>query len=108
MVRAVLQNGLLYAAPQRLWYMGPMFRRERPQKGRTRQFHQVGAEVFGAPGPDIDAELEKELLDRFLSMHLSEDGIIILEALGIDRFELPNSDDYDRIRSSAATLGLLK
>jgi len=56
-VRAVLQNGLLYAAPVRLWYMGPMFRRERPQKGRTRQFHQVGAEIFGAPGPDVDAEL---------------------------------------------------
>jgi histidyl-tRNA synthetase len=56
-VRAVLQNGLLYAAPLRLWYMGPMFRRERPQKGRTRQFHQVGVEVFGATGPDIDAEL---------------------------------------------------
>jgi histidyl-tRNA synthetase len=56
-VRAVLQNGLLYAAPVRLWYMGPMFRRERPQKGRTRQFQQVGAEVFGASGPDIDAEL---------------------------------------------------
>ncbi len=56
-VRAVLQNGLLYAAPLRLWYAGPMFRRERPQKGRTRQFHQVGAEVFGAAGPDIDAEL---------------------------------------------------
>jgi histidyl-tRNA synthetase len=56
-VRAVLQNGLLYAAPLRLWYMGPMFRRERPQKGRTRQFHQVGAEVFGASGPDADAEL---------------------------------------------------
>lgn len=56
-VRAVLQNGLLYAAPLRLWYMGQMFRRERPQKGRTRQFHQVGAEVFGSKGPDIDAEL---------------------------------------------------
>jgi len=56
-VRAVLQNGLLYASPLRLWYSGPMFRRERPQKGRTRQFHQIGAEVFGAPGPDIDAEL---------------------------------------------------
>jgi histidyl-tRNA synthetase len=56
-VRAVIQNGLLYATPLRLWYMGPMFRRERPQKGRTRQFHQVGAEVFGAPGPDVDAEL---------------------------------------------------
>lgn len=56
-VRAVLQNGLLYGAPQRLWYMGQMFRRERPQKGRTRQFHQVGVEVFGSKGPDIDAEL---------------------------------------------------
>ena len=56
-VRAVLQNGLLYAAPIRLWYMGQMFRRERPQKGRTRQFHQIGAEVFGASGPDADAEL---------------------------------------------------
>ncbi|MBT8040531.1 MAG: histidine--tRNA ligase [Xanthomonadales bacterium] len=56
-VRAVLQNGLLYAAPLRLWYMGQMFRRERPQKGRTRQFHQVGVEVFGSKGPDIDAEL---------------------------------------------------
>jgi len=56
-VRAVLQNGLLYGAPIRLWYMGPMFRRERPQKGRTRQFHQVGVEVFGAPGPDADAEM---------------------------------------------------
>ncbi len=56
-VRAALQNGLLYAAPERLWYRGAMFRHERPQKGRTRQFHQVGAEVFGATGPDVDAEL---------------------------------------------------
>lgn len=56
-VRAALQNGLLYAAPERLWYRGPMFRHERPQKGRTRQFHQMGAEVFGAAGPDVDAEL---------------------------------------------------
>lgn len=56
-VRAVLQNGLLYGQPLRLWYQGPMFRHERPQKGRTRQFHQIGAEAFGAEGPDIDAEL---------------------------------------------------
>jgi histidyl-tRNA synthetase len=56
-VRAALQNGLLYGTPERLWYRGPMFRHERPQKGRTRQFHQVGAEVFGATGPDVDAEL---------------------------------------------------
>lgn len=56
-VRAVLQNGMLYGSPLRLWYQGPMFRHERPQKGRTRQFHQIGVEAFGAEGPDIDAEL---------------------------------------------------
>lgn len=56
-VRACLENGLLRQHEQRLWYSGPMFRHERPQKGRYRQFHQAGAEVFGPPGPDIDAEL---------------------------------------------------
>ncbi len=56
-VRAGEQHGLLYNQVRRLWYMGPMFRHERPQKGRYRQFHQVGAEVFGLAGPDIDAEL---------------------------------------------------
>ncbi len=56
-VRAALQNGLLYGPPVRLWYGGAMFRHERPQKGRTRQFHQIGAEVFGAEGPDVDAEI---------------------------------------------------
>lgn len=55
-VRAVLQHSLLYDSPRRLWYMGPMFRHERPQKGRYRQFHQVGVEAMGYPGPDIDAE----------------------------------------------------
>jgi len=56
-VRAGIQHGLLYNQQQRLWYMGPMFRRERPQKGRYRQFFQFGAETFGLEGPDIDAEL---------------------------------------------------
>lgn len=56
-VRACEQNGLLYNQVQRLWYAGPMFRHERPQKGRLRQFHQVGVETFGMNGPDIDAEL---------------------------------------------------
>ena len=55
-VRAVLQHSLLHAGPQRLWYAGPMFRHERPQKGRYRQFHQFGVEAFGYAGPDIDAE----------------------------------------------------
>ena len=56
-VRAALQNGLLYGPVRRLWYSGPMFRYERPQKGRSRQFHQIGAELFGAPGADADAEI---------------------------------------------------
>lgn len=56
-VRAGIEHGLLHNTQQRLWYMGPMFRHERPQKGRYRQFHQIGVEAFGMEGPDIDAEL---------------------------------------------------
>ena len=56
-VRACEEHGLLYNQTQRLWYMGPMFRYERPQKGRYRQFHQIGVETFGMDGPDIDAEI---------------------------------------------------
>src|SRR5690242_10105918 len=55
-VRAALEHHLLYNAPQRLYYTGPMFRHEKPQKGRYRQFHQVGVEALGFPGPDVDAE----------------------------------------------------
>jgi histidyl-tRNA synthetase len=56
-VRAGIENGLLHNQLLRLWYLGPMFRHERPQKGRYRQFHQIGVETFGIPGPDIEAEL---------------------------------------------------
>ena len=56
-VRAGVENGLLHNQTQRLWYAGPMFRHERPQKGRYRQFHQIGVEAFGIGTPDIDAEL---------------------------------------------------
>lgn len=56
-VRAGIQHGLLYNQVQRLWYNGPMFRHERPQKGRYRQFHQFGVETYGIATPDIDAEL---------------------------------------------------
>jgi len=56
-VRAAIEHSLLHNGPQRLWYMGPMFRHERPQKGRYRQFHQIGAEALGYAGPDVDAEL---------------------------------------------------
>lgn len=56
-VRAVTEHNLLYDGGKRLYYMGPMFRRERPQRGRFRQFHQIGAEALGFSGPDVDAEL---------------------------------------------------
>ena len=56
-VRAAIEHGWIYNNEQRLWYMGPMFRHERPQKGRYRQFHQAGVEVFGIASPEIDAEL---------------------------------------------------
>jgi len=66
-VRACIEHNLLYDSPRRLWYMGPMFRHERPQRGRYRQFHQVGAEALGFAGPDVDAEqilLLKRLWER--------------------------------------------
>ena len=56
-VRAVVEHNMLYEGPKRLYYMGPMFRHERPQRGRYRQFHQIGAEALGFGGPEIDAEL---------------------------------------------------
>lgn len=56
-VRAVLEHNLVYEGPKRLWYKGPMFRHERPQRGRYRQFHQFGAEAVGFTGPDVDAEM---------------------------------------------------
>ena len=56
-VRAVVEHNMLYEGPKRLYYLGPMFRHERPQRGRYRQFHQVGAEALGFAGPEVDAEL---------------------------------------------------
>ena len=56
-VRAVVEHNMLYEGPKRFYYMGPMFRHERPQRGRYRQFHQIGAEALGFGGPEIDAEL---------------------------------------------------
>ena len=56
-VRCAIEHSLTYNAPQRLWYFGPMFRHERPQRGRYRQFHQFGCEALGFAGPDIDVEL---------------------------------------------------
>jgi len=71
-VRAVLEHNLLYTGPQRLYYSGPMFRHERPQKGRYRQFHQVGVEALGYPGPDIDAELIVMCADLWERLGISD------------------------------------
>ena len=71
-VRAANQHGLLYNQQQRLWYSGPMFRHERPQKGRYRQFHQFGVEAFGMAGPDIDAEILQLSASLWKELDLSE------------------------------------
>ncbi|MGB5179579.1 MAG: histidine--tRNA ligase [Gammaproteobacteria bacterium] len=80
-VRACMQHGLLHNQVQRLWYAGPMFRHERPQKGRYRQFHQIGIEAFGMDGPDIDAEM------IFMSARMWErlglrDAVLQINSLG--------------------------
>jgi histidyl-tRNA synthetase len=80
-VRAVVEHSLTYNGPQRLWYMGPMFRHENVQKGRQRQFHQIGVEAFGFAGPDVDAEqiimlarLWRELGISDVELHLNTIG----------------------------------
>lgn len=70
-LRAVMEHGLLYNQTQRLWYMGPMFRHEKPQKGRYRQFHQLGVEALGFAGPDIDAEMLVMLDDLWKRLGVS-------------------------------------
>jgi histidyl-tRNA synthetase len=80
-VRAGIEHGLFYNQIQRLWYMGPMFRHERPQKGRLRQFHQIGAEVYGLAGADIDAELIL-MLARFWKLLGLQDISLQINSLG--------------------------
>lgn len=80
-VRAAIQNGLLNQ-PQRLWYFGPMFRYERPQKGRLRQFHQFGVEVFGIEGPDIDAEILMMTARLWKQLGVADHVTLQLNSLG--------------------------
>jgi histidyl-tRNA synthetase len=80
-VRAGLEHGLLHNKTPRLWYAGPMFRHEKPQRGRLRQFHQIGVEAFGLPGPEIDAEVI--LMTRVIWQHLQLGGLCLeLNSLG--------------------------
>jgi len=81
-VRAGNENGLLYNQEQRLWYMGPMFRHERPQKGRYRQFHQFGLETFGIASADIDAEVILLTAQLWESFGISEHVRLELNSLG--------------------------
>jgi histidyl-tRNA synthetase len=81
-VRAGIQNGLLHNQTQRLWYSGPMFRHERPQKGRYRQFHQIGVETFGLAGPDIDAELILMTARLWKQLGLADAVSLQLNSLG--------------------------
>ena len=81
-VRAALENGLLYNQTQRVWYQGPMFRYERPQKGRYRQFYQIGVETFGMATPDIDAEIILLSARLWQNLGISEAVTLELNTLG--------------------------
>ncbi|OOE44052.1 histidine--tRNA ligase [Salinivibrio kushneri] len=81
-VRAGIENGLLYNQEHRLWYIGPMFRHERPQKGRYRQFHQFGVEVFGLNGPDVDAELIMMTARMWRELGIAEHVRLELNSIG--------------------------
>ncbi|WP_081195244.1 histidine--tRNA ligase [Halomonas sp. BC1] len=81
-VRAAMEHGLLHNQTQRLWYQGPMFRHERPQKGRYRQFHQVGVETYGFDGPDIDAEVILLSARLWQELGLLEHVTLELNSLG--------------------------
>lgn len=81
-VRAAEENGMLFNQVQRLWYGGPMFRYERPQKGRYRQFEQIGAECFGMAGPDIDAELLFMTARMWDALGLADDLRLELNSMG--------------------------
>ena len=81
-VRACEEHGLLYNQTQRLWYTGPMFRHERPQKGRYRQFYQIGVETFGIATPDIDAELILMTADLWRQLGLQDAVTLQLNTLG--------------------------
>lgn len=81
-LRAVVEHSLLHAGAQKLWYMGPMFRRERPQKGRYRQFHQVGVEALGFADPDIDAEMIAMCADLWRKLGISDYLTLEINSLG--------------------------
>ena len=86
-VRAVVEHNALYHGPLRIWQMGPMFRHERPQKGRSRQFHQLDVEALGHPGPDVDAELILMLRALWQAFGLEEGKDVVLELNSLGQVE---------------------
>lgn len=90
-VRAVLEHNLVYDGPRRLWYKGPMFRHERPQRGRYRQFFQFGAEAIGFSGPDIDAEM------IMMSRRLWDD--LGLQNIRLELNSIGNAEERNRHRA---------
>lgn len=80
--RAAIEHSLLHHQTQRLWYFGPMFRHEKPQKGRYRQFYQFGIEAFGMPGPDIDAEQILLCARLWKELGIEKDIVLQLNSLG--------------------------
>lgn len=94
-VRATIEHNLTYEGPKRLWYAGPMFRHERPQRGRYRQFQQVGAEAIGFSGPDIDAEL------IMLCQRLWDD--LGLQDVRLELNSIGNADERSRHRADLIT-----
>ena len=120
-LRACLEHGLLHQPSQRLWYMGPMFRHERPQKGRYRQFQQMGVEAYGMAGPDIDAELilltrrlwktlgiEHKLELQINSLGTLEERLVYREKLvGYFRKQIDALDDDSKRRLETNPLRIL-
>lgn len=94
-VRAALEHNLTYDGPKRLWYAGPMFRHEKPQRGRYRQFHQIGAEALGFVGPDIDAEL------IMLCQRLWDD--LGLQGIRLELNSIGNADERNKHRADLVT-----
>lgn len=94
-VRAALEHNLTYDGPKRLWYAGPMFRHEKPQRGRYRQFHQIGAEALGFVGPDIDAEL------IMLCQRLWDD--LGLQGIRLELNSIGNADERNKHRADLIT-----
>lgn len=91
-VRACIEHGLVYNQERRVWYIGPMFRHERPQKGRYRQFHQFGVEVFGLNGPDIDAELIMLTARLWRELGISDYVKLQLNSLGSSQERAAHKD----------------